>query len=111
MKTKINNKEEIIIDDGIKFYSDSDEEVKNLCEKWNSINDMLNNDKNLREDCIKIQEIFKKHNYKISLEEAYELWSNYSQNIYYASWMPVELSTEEFNEDMLPIAKIFLNKV
>ncbi|MFT8349219.1 hypothetical protein [Clostridium saccharoperbutylacetonicum] len=68
------------------------------------------NDEEMKKDCEEVKDLFKIYGYDISIEEAYELWSDYSQSIYFASWMPVGLSNEEFKDEMLPIAKELLEK-
>ncbi|WP_103109477.1 hypothetical protein [Brevibacillus reuszeri] len=36
-----------------------------------------------------IKDAFKKHGFDISLEQAADVWSEYSRLYYFASWMPV----------------------
>jgi len=55
-------------------------------------------------DSEEVIRIFKQYGYKLSLDQAEEIWSTYCTQIYFASWLPIVVSDYEFKVVLLPIA-------
>jgi hypothetical protein len=66
---------------------------------------MMKFDEEIKQDCVKVQAIFKERGYEITIAEAEEIWGDFSQGEYFSSWQPVDVSDAEFEEDLLRYAK------